>query len=232
MVNDYKMEILRAEEDEDGVLIYFKNYGHLLYHQVILGFLVYHVNCDVLSHIDLPTDICSKLCWNGIEFEFYHDCMLGNYILVSLEYADELEKLANKLAELFNDELSNNKKYDYTVHNSAPLCNKPVYIRRADPFNNAVVLFFENMNYLSAHEIILDVFKNDLNCEVIDYSKDEPFEIRCELRWNGIRISLNYHYAVGNIILTVSECEPTDEIEQLAIQAADIVNKKLGLAQE
>ena len=104
------LSIRRAKENEGIVSIYFRELGHLLYHEIILTILKDDFKCEVLSHDDFITDIDSRLRWNGIEFDFLHHYIFGNYIAAPPEHADALEQLANQVADIINEKVSKGKK--------------------------------------------------------------------------------------------------------------------------
>ena len=102
--------ILRAKEYQNTIDIYFENLHHLLYHEIILNVLKEDLKCEVLSYVDKITDIGSTIRWNGIEFDFPHDYMFGNYFIATPEHADALEQLANQAADIINEKISTFKK--------------------------------------------------------------------------------------------------------------------------
>ena len=97
--------IIRAKEIDGFIKIYFENMGHIFYHEIILKIFTDELKCEMLSYSDLITDIDSRLRWNGIEFVFFHDYMLGNYIDALPEHADALEQLANQAADIINEKI-------------------------------------------------------------------------------------------------------------------------------
>lgn len=102
-----------------------------------------------------------------------------------------------------------------------------IHIKRYKEVNGVVEIGFEEIGHLLYHEIILNVLKDDLKCEVLSY-KDLITDIDSKLLWNGIEFEFNHHYILGNIICTVPK--HVDALEQLAGQAADIINEKIKQA--
>ena len=97
--------ITRISAKDDTIEIYFEKISHLLEYDIILGVLINELKCEVLASYDVVYHKCSRLRWCGIDFEFQHEDIIGNYIRTVLPYADTLEQLANQAANIINERL-------------------------------------------------------------------------------------------------------------------------------
>lgn len=99
-----------------------------------------------------------------------------------------------------------------------------VSILRAKEYKGFVSIYFEKISHLLEYDIILSVLVEELKCEVLT-SFDLVYHKHNKLRWQNIEFELRHEDFMGNFIRTVPE--NADILEQLANQAADIINENI-----